>query len=68
MKTMTEWFSLWMESITYVPIAKLALFTVNKGEWDTKEGTSKFIKNAFYEGNSQAEVTSSWSMHDIKSQ
>jgi len=50
-----------MNGIHHVPIAKSTLFTVNKGEWDTKEGTSKFIKNAFYEGNSQAEVTSSWS-------
>jgi len=44
-----------MNGIHHVPIA------VNKGEWDTKEDTSKFIKNTFYEGNSQAEVTSSWS-------
>jgi len=30
----------------YVPTTKLALFAVNKNEWDTKEGTVKSMKNA----------------------
>ena len=28
---------------------KLTLFTVSKNKWNTKEDTSKFMKNAFYE-------------------
>ena len=29
-------------------IAKSTLFTVSKDEWDTKEDTGKFMKNALY--------------------
>jgi len=32
----------------HVPTTKLTLFTVNKDEWDTKEGTGKSMKNALY--------------------
>jgi len=30
------------------PTPKLTLFVVSNDEWDTKEGTGKFIKDALY--------------------
>jgi len=46
------------------PATKLSLFTVSKDELDTKEGTSKSMKNAFYvqwygKDTSRAEAISS---------
>jgi len=32
----------------HMPTTKSALFAVSKDEWDTKEGTGKFMKNALY--------------------
>jgi len=31
-----------------MPTTKLKLFAVIKDKWDTKEGTGKSMKNAFY--------------------
>jgi len=44
-----------------VPTTKLTLFVLNKGEWYTKEGRGKSMKNALYgmlKGTSRAEAMS----------
>jgi len=43
-----------------MPTQKLTLFVVSKDEWDTKEDTGKFMKNALHVqrlGTSRAEAT-----------
>jgi len=32
----------------HMPTTKLILFVVSKDEWDTKEGTGKYMKNALH--------------------
>jgi len=54
------------------PTIKLTLFTINKDEWNAKEDTGKFMKNALCvlwympKGTSWAEVTSNSENEKIK--
>jgi len=44
-----------------MPTTKLTLFTVNKDEWDTKEGSGKSKKNVLYVQRYGKRYLSDWS-------
>jgi len=37
-----------MNESHHAPTTKSAIFTVSKDEWNTKEGTGKFMNNTLY--------------------